>query len=160
MTRTLRALAAAATLCLLAFELTGCGSATGRCIPPEASAADGSDLAGTYRGKHAAKDVRLTLAPTAGRNGGTLTVENWPTGDYYRSELGDTFKGAGTWDVDTRSNAGHPLVHLSFTAPHDWMSGDTIDRLSVAMDTTRTVLYENADPDICPDCRLDLAKAG
>ncbi|MEV7729347.1 hypothetical protein AB0P15_32195 [Streptomyces sp. NPDC087917] len=161
MIRPLRTLTTAAALSLLTFQLTGCGASSTfeRCIPPEATAAGGSELAGTYRGKHDADGVSLTLSLTPGHNGGDLTVENWPTGDYYRAELGATFKGSGTWEIDTPSNPkDHPLVHLYFTQPHDWLSGDTVDRLSVAMDSTGTVLYENSDPDTCPDFRLDLTK--
>ncbi|MEU9096184.1 hypothetical protein [Streptomyces sp. NPDC048361] len=112
------------------------------------------DLAGTYRGVYEARGAVLTLSSVPGWSGGTLTVEGWPTGSTYRAELGKTFKGSGTWELDAGSQGG-PLVRLSFTQPHDWISGDTVDRLAIAADSSRTVLYENSDPDTCPDFRLD-----
>jgi hypothetical protein len=158
--RSLRLVALAVASPLLTLGLTACGASggLGRCIPAGDAAVGAGGLVGTYRGVHDADGVSLTLSLTPGRNGGTLTVDNWPTGTYYRAELGKSFKGSGTWEVDAPSGPqGRPLVHLSFTQPHDWMSGDTVDRLAVASDSTRTVLYEDSDPNTCPDFRLDLA---
>ncbi|MFD7334680.1 hypothetical protein ACFV98_01580 [Streptomyces violascens] len=160
MNRSLRGLAIAVVLPLSAFGITGCGASgvLDRCVPAGGAAVGANELVGTYRGVHDAAGARLTLSLGPGQHGGTLTVDDWPTGTYYRAELGKTFKGSGTWVVDTRSQ-GHPLVRLSFTQPHDWLPGDTVDRLTVAADSTRTVLYEDSDPDTCPDFRLDLARA-
>ncbi|MFG2722540.1 hypothetical protein ACGFW5_30230 [Streptomyces sp. NPDC048416] len=160
MSRLLPSSASAAAFVLLMAGLTGCGASSplGHCLPGGAPGVKAADLAGTYQGRHEAKGTAMTLVPVPDRNGGTMTVENWPTGDHYRAELGDTFKGSGTWEVDEPMSTQHgPLVHLYFTRPHDWMSGDTVDLLTVAGDSTRTVLYEDADPDICPDFRLDRA---
>ncbi|MFE7431214.1 hypothetical protein [Streptomyces sp. NPDC057545] len=118
-----------------------------------------ADLAGTFEGVRDAKGVRLTLTTAPGQAGGTLAVRNWPTGDYYRAELGETFDGSGTWEIDrpTTSDAS-PLLRLHFDKPRDMLRGDTVDLLAIAVDSDRAVIYKNDDPDTCPSFRLDLKK--
>ncbi|MGW1596420.1 hypothetical protein [Streptomyces sp. NPDC002343] len=99
--------------------------------------------------------MQITLKASAAGTGGTVTVRDRPTGDWYKSELGETFDGSGTWDVEGGSEAGdHARVHLSFTEPELFLRGYTVDMLSVATDSEHTYLYEDDDPDVCPAFRL------
>ncbi|MER6994808.1 hypothetical protein [Streptomyces sp. NPDC000410] len=148
-------------LAVLAGTLSGCGSDVfERCVPEKSAAVSSADLDGTYEGRRDAEGVRLTLTPAAGQAGGTLTAENWPTSDYYRDELGDTFDGSGTWAFDAASAPGKdPLLRLNFDKPRDMLPGDTVDLLTIGVDAKRTVVYKNDDPDTCPSFRLDLKKS-
>ncbi|GAA4909138.1 hypothetical protein ACFPM3_12075 [Streptomyces coeruleoprunus] len=145
---------------LLSTTLTACGTdAFERCVPEESASAAAAGIDGTYEGVRDAEGVRLTLTNGSGKAGNTLTVENWPTGDYYRDELGETFDGSGTWEID-RSTASEqsPLLRLHFDKPKPLLRGDTIDLLTITSDDKRVVLYDNTDPDTCPSFRLDLEK--
>lgn len=82
----------------------------------------------------------------------------WPTGDWYRSELGESFDGSGTWSVVQGGTSATEFAHLSlsFTAPERFLDGDTLDALSIAEGDGRTYLYAEDDPDVCPAFRLRL----
>ncbi|MEU8955500.1 hypothetical protein AB0C93_14465 [Streptomyces sp. NPDC048518] len=118
------------------------------------------DLAGTYRGEGDAEGVTLTLkapgASESGPDGGKVSVRDWPTGDWYRSELGEAFDGSGTWSVVQGGTSATEFAHLSlsFTAPERFLNGDTLDSLSIATSGGRTYLYAEDDPDVCPSFRL------
>ncbi|MFJ4322332.1 hypothetical protein ACIP3A_04320 [Streptomyces tricolor] len=154
-----RLAAAAAALGLLA-PLAACSSASTAveaCMAQQAVSATSGEVEGTYLGEGDAEGVKLTLKASDTRTGGTVTVHHWPTGDWYESELGETFDGSGTWDVEGGTRPGdHARVHLSFTAPELFLRGYTLDMLSVATDAERTYLYEDDDPDVCPAFRLRL----
>jgi hypothetical protein len=156
--RSPRVVAVVTALVVLAGTLSACGAdAFERCVPEESAEAGGADLAGTYEGKRDAEGVRLTLTTVPRQSGGTLSVENWPTGDYYREELGETFDGSGTWEIDPPSGPEKsPLLRLHFDKPKALLRGDTVDLLTIAVDSKRTVVYKNDDPDTCPSFRLDL----
>ncbi|MBD0741430.1 hypothetical protein [Streptomyces sp. CBMA152] len=150
-----RALGAVAALVVLAATLTACGSdALKRCVPVPVKSAAPGDLVGRYEGAHEADGVRLTLS-----SGGAMRAEKWPTGDYHRAELGNTFNGSGTWEIEpaTASN-DRALLRLHFTKPALFLKGDTLDKLTIGIDSTRTDLYQDFDPDVCPDFRLQLQK--
>ncbi|MEF2529407.1 MULTISPECIES: hypothetical protein [Streptomyces] len=154
---------AATALFLLTWPLTACGVSGGdglfeRCVPEEATRANTAELEGSYEGSQEAKGTRLTLTARPGRSGGTLTVENWPTGDSFRDELGPSFSGTGTWEIDHPSgSAKHPLLRLQFDPPKpDMPTPHTIDLLSIGIDAKRTFIYDNKDPDTCPHFRLQL----
>jgi len=84
-------------------------------------------------------------------------VRDRPTGDWYRSELGDAFDGSGTRvGPPGAGTGGTPRVGLRLTEPKLFLDGDTLDTLSVASDAERTFLYEDDDPDICAKFRLQL----
>ncbi|GAA3158037.1 hypothetical protein GCM10010521_52590 [Streptomyces rameus] len=152
-----RLVTAAAVLGLLT-PLAACSSASTAveaCMARQAKSVTSGEVAGTYRGEAHAKGATITLTASDDHTGGTVTVHDWPTGDWYRSELGDTFDGSGTWDVAGGYGADdHGQVHLSFTAPELFLRGYTVDSLSVATDSERTFLYEDDDPDVCPAFRL------
>ncbi|MEU3828296.1 hypothetical protein [Streptomyces sp. SID161] len=152
-----RLVTAAAVLGLLT-PLAACSSASTAveaCMARQAESATSGEVAGTYRGEAQAKGATITLRASDSGTGGTVTVHDWPTGDWYRSELGDTFDGSGTWDVAGGYGAGDPgQVRLSFTAPELFLRGYTVDSLSIAADSERTYLYEDDDPDVCPAFRL------
>ncbi|MFG3552719.1 hypothetical protein [Streptomyces sp. NPDC047725] len=154
-------LPAAAVLALLTC-LPGCSSAPTAvegCMGERAVGAASGQLAGTYRGEGDAEGVTLTLkAPQSKPGSGTVTVHDWPTGDWYRSELGETFDGSGTWSVVQGGTSATEFAHLSlsFTAPQRFLKGDTLDSLSIAQGDGRTYLYADDDPDICPAFRLQL----
>ncbi|MET7359764.1 hypothetical protein ABZS76_15070 [Streptomyces sp. NPDC005562] len=154
--------AAAAAVGLLAC-LPGCSSASGAvegCVGAQAVGATSGELAGTYRGEGDAEGVTLTLkAPEASESepgGGKVTVRDWPTGDWYRSELGEAFDGSGTWSVVQGGTSATEFAHLSvsFTAPERFLGGDTLDSLLIAERDGRTSLYAEDDPDACPAFRL------
>lgn len=148
-----------AALTVLAGSVTACGSnAFERCVPEESTTASAAQLVGTYEGSLKAKGVRLALAATPGQNsGGSLTVENWPTGTPYRSEPGEAFTGSGTWEVESgRPPRSRSLLRLHFEQPEPLLPGDTLDKLSVGIDAERIFVYDNTDPDVCPDFRLKL----
>lgn len=150
-----RALGAVAALAVLTATLTACGSDTlQRCVPVAAKSATPGELIGLYEGAHEAEGVRLTLS-----SGGAMRAEKWPTGDYHRAELGDTFNGSGTWEIE-QATASHDraLLRLHFTRPTQFLKGDTLDKLTIGIDANRTDLYEDFDPDVCPDFRLRLRK--
>lgn len=150
-----RALGSVAALVVLAATLTACGSDTfERCVPVAAKSATPGELIGRYEGAHEADGVRLTLS-----SGGAMRAEKWPTGDYHRAELGTTFNGTGTWEIEpaTASN-DRALLRLHFTKPTLFLKGDTLDKLTIGIDGTRTDLYEDFDPDVCPDFRLQRRK--
>ncbi|MFE9799765.1 hypothetical protein ACFYP6_12905 [Streptomyces goshikiensis] len=156
---TRRSVAALVALAALVGLLSACGSdAFERCVPEESTTASAAQLAGTYEGSFKAKDIRLALTATPGQNtGGTLTVENWPTGSFHRSKLGETFTGSGTWEVEPgRPPNSRSLLRLHFEQPELLLPGDTLDKLSIGIDTKRTFVYDNSDPDVCPDFRLKL----
>ncbi|WP_123517909.1 hypothetical protein [Streptomyces sp. 2132.2] len=119
-----------------------------------------AELEGSYEGSREAAGTRLTLTTRPGQVGGTLTTENWPTGEAFRDELGPSFSTTGTWELTRPSgSAKHPLLRLHFDAPKPELpSPDTIDLLSVGIDAKRTFIYDNADPDTCPAFRLQLRK--
>ncbi|MEU7557040.1 hypothetical protein [Streptomyces eurythermus] len=152
-----RLVTAAAALVLLS-PLAGCSSAATAveaCMGKQALSATSGELAGTYVGEAHAKGVTLTLEASDDSTGGKVTVRNWPTGSWYRSELGSTFDGSGTWDVLSGTGSdeyGH--VQLSFTEPERFLQDDTLDSLSIAKDSQRMYLYEDDDPDVCPTFRL------
>ncbi|MFD3695655.1 hypothetical protein ACFWUZ_05775 [Streptomyces sp. NPDC058646] len=151
-----------AALAVLAGSLTACGSgAFERCVP-QASTASAAELAGSYEGSLDAEGVRLTLTAAPGQNrGGTLTVENWPTGGFHTSEPGRAFTGSGTWEIDTgRATKGRSLLRLHFEEPELLLPGDVLDTLSIGIDSERTFLYDDFDPDVCPDFRLKLRQDG
>ncbi|MBT2454168.1 hypothetical protein [Streptomyces sp. ISL-86] len=148
-----------AALAALVGSLTACGSdAFERCVPEESTTASAAQLVGTYEGSLTAKGVRLTLTATPGQNaGGTLTAENWPTGNFYRSKLGEAFTGSGTWEVESgRPPNSRSLLRLHFEQPELFLPGDTLDKLSIGVDAKRIFVYDNPDPDVCPDFRLQL----
>ncbi|MER7721273.1 hypothetical protein ABTX99_30850 [Streptomyces flaveolus] len=153
--------AAAAVLALLTC-LPGCSSAPTAvegCMGKQAVGATAGQLAGTYRGEGDAEGVTLTLkAPESEAGSGTVTVHDWPTGDWYRSELGETFDGAGTWSVVQGGTSATEFANLSlsFTTPERFLNGDTLDSLSIAEGDGRTYLYADDDPDVCPAFRLRL----
>ncbi|MFD6182681.1 hypothetical protein [Streptomyces goshikiensis] len=156
-----RSVAAVAALAALAGSLTACGSdALERCVPEESTAAGAAQLVGTYEGLLKAKDIRLTLTATPGQNtGGTLTVDNWPTGSFHRSGLGETFTGSGTWEVESgRPPNSRSLLRLRFEQPELFLPGDTLDKLAIGIDAKRIFVYDNSDPDVCPDFRLKLRR--
>ncbi len=101
--------------------------------------------------------VRLKADGTRpGASGGRATVENWPTGDGYRPELGEISDGTGTWEFEPAGRAGEmATVSLAFTEPGKFGVNDTLDTLTVEAVPDRIVLYENDEPDICPRCRLE-----
>ncbi|MFE3608138.1 hypothetical protein [Streptomyces goshikiensis] len=153
--------AALAALAALAGSLTACGSdALERCVPEESTTAGAAQLVGTYEGFLKAKDIHLTLTATPGQNtGGTLTVENWPTGSFHRSGLGETFSGSGTWELESgRPPTSRSLLRFHFEQPELFLPGDTLDKLSIGIDAKRTFVYDNPDPDVCPDFRLKLRR--
>ncbi|MEV5546562.1 hypothetical protein AB0L35_10620 [Streptomyces sp. NPDC052309] len=103
--------------------------------------------------------MTLTLKGSKNKpDSGTVTVHDWPTGDWYRSELGETFDGSGTWSVVQGSTSATEFAHLSlsFTAPERFLNGDTLDSLSIAQGDGRTCLYADGDPEVCPVFRLRL----
>lgn len=155
--RLLRRMTAVAVLALLS-PLTACSSASTAveaCMAKQATSVSSVDLVGAYAGEGGAKDVTVMLRSTDGKPGGTVTVRHWPTGDWYKSELGATFNGSGTWSVQSGSGSeGHARVQLSFTEPRTFLSGDTLDELSIATDGKKTYLYQDDDPDVCPTFRL------
>ncbi|MEU9377903.1 hypothetical protein AB0D94_29660 [Streptomyces sp. NPDC048255] len=154
---------AAAALAVLVGSLTACGSDTfERCVPEESTTAGAAQLAGTYEGSLKAEGVRLTLtADPGGKGGGTLSAENWPTGGFHRAELGEAFSGSGTWEVESgQSPNGRSLLRLHFEKPQLFLPGDTLDKLSIGIDAERTFVYDNSDPDVCPDFRLKLQRNG
>ncbi|MEU5807576.1 hypothetical protein [Streptomyces sp. NPDC047718] len=151
---------AAAALLFLAWSLTACSGTGGglfeRCVPAEGATASTFDLEGSYTGSLDAEGVRLTLVTSPGEIGGKLTVQHWPTGKSFRSELGASFDTTGTWQLEMASaSVKHPMVRLYFDPPKPGLPiPDSLDRLSVGIDEKRTFLYDNADPDTCPDFRL------
>jgi hypothetical protein len=142
--------------------LPGCSPATTAveaCMGERAVGAASGQLAGTYRGEGDAQGVTLTLKASGSEpGGGTVTVHGWPTGDWHRSELGETFDGSGTWSVVRGGTPATGFAHLSlsFTAPQRFLGGDTLDTLSIAEGDGRTHLYADDDPDVCPAFRLRL----
>ncbi|MER5728999.1 hypothetical protein ABT084_11815 [Streptomyces sp. NPDC002138] len=155
----IRTTAAGAALAVLCWPLTACGLAGGsdeRCVPAPATTASTVDLEGSYEGSLDAKDARLTLTTRPGEGGGTLTVQNWPTGDSFRKELGTSFSTTGTWELDQPSaGSPHALLRLHFDPPKPGLPApDTTDLLSVGIDAKRTFVYADNDPDTCPDFRL------
>ncbi|MFI8952253.1 hypothetical protein ACIGO6_37965 [Streptomyces sp. NPDC053750] len=151
--------AAAAVLALLTC-LPGCSSAPTAvegCMGKQAVGATLGQLIGTYRGEGDAEGVTLTLKASKNKPGsGTVTVHDWPTGDWYQSELGETFDGSGIWSVVQGGTSATEFAHvsLSFTAPERFLNGDTLDSLSIAQGNGRTYLYADDDPDVCPAFRL------
>ncbi|MFE5536478.1 hypothetical protein [Streptomyces sp. NPDC056492] len=155
----------ATALLALTWPLTACGGSGGagpseRCVPEEAATVSTSELEGGYEGSREAAGTRLTLTSRPGQAGGTLTTENWPTGDAFRDELGPSFSTTGTWELTRPSGSTkHPLLRLHFDPPKpDLPTPDTIDLLSVGIDEQRTFIYDNADPDTCPAFRLQLRR--
>ncbi|NEB37477.1 hypothetical protein [Streptomyces sp. SID14515] len=153
-----RALVAALLLPLL-LPLGACSADSARTCLPDGGAVSSADLVGAYTGLRDAEGVSVGLEADAerpGASGGRVTVENWPTGDWYRSELGETFDGAGTWEFRPGGEAGEKAtVSFVFTEPRKFGANDTLDTLTVAADSDRIVLHENDDPDICPRFRLE-----
>ncbi|MFK0253655.1 hypothetical protein [Streptomyces sp. NPDC090445] len=153
---------ATTALLALTWPLTACGGpgVFEHCVPEESSTASSAELEGSYEGSLDAKGTRLVLKTRPGESGGTLTVENWPTGDSFRNELGPSFSGTGTWQIARPSGSEKSaLLRLHFDPPKpDLPTPDTIDLLSIGIDAKRTFLYDNADPDTCPDFRLQLQR--
>ncbi|MGV9761617.1 hypothetical protein ACWDUC_38250 [Streptomyces tricolor] len=140
--------------------LAACSSASTAveaCMAKQAVSVTSGEVEGTYVGEDDAEGVKITLKASDTGTGGTVTVHNWPTGSWYKGELGDTFDGSGTWDVvGGNSSDEYGRVRLSFTEPERFLRDDTLDSLSVATDSERTYLYEDDDPDVCPAFRLRL----
>ncbi|MDI3417939.1 hypothetical protein [Streptomyces luteolus] len=152
---------AAAVCAMLSAPLAACSPAdlAASCVPPKSKAVIASELVGTFKGAKDADDAGIVLKEKHGQGGGTLSVRNWPTGDYYRDSLGATFDGTGTWEIQPASKTvKNPLLHLHFEEPKEFASGGTVDMLSVASDSKRTVIYEDTDPDVCPKFRLELRR--
>ncbi|MDQ8706827.1 hypothetical protein RCO28_30800 [Streptomyces sp. LHD-70] len=150
---------AAAVCALLSAPLTACSPAgvAASCVPPKSKSVSASDLVGTFEGAKDADGAGIVLKEKPGEDGGTLSVHNWPTGEYYRDTLGATFDGTGTWEIQPASKTvKYPLLQLHFEEPKEFAPEDTVDMLSVAYDSKRTVIYEDADPDVCPKFRLEL----
>ncbi|MHC6627893.1 hypothetical protein ACYTFC_17670 [Streptomyces globosus] len=158
--RRVRAAGGMAALAAVAGLLSGCGSdAFERCVPEAADTAGAAQLAGTFEGEREAKGVRLTLALTPGTaHGGSFTAENWPTGDSsFHAHLGTTFSGSGTWVVAPAGGGwDRTMLLMDFTEPEGFGKDDTLDRLSIGIDAKRTFVYDDPDPDVCPDFRLRL----
>ncbi|MEU2717510.1 hypothetical protein [Streptomyces sp. NPDC007205] len=161
--RLLRWMTAVAVPALLS-PLAGCSSASTAveaCMAKQADSATPGELAGTYGGEGDAKGATITLRASGSKPGGTVTVHHWPTGDWYKRELGATFNGSGSWSVQSGTGSeAHARVQLSFTEPRTFLNGDTLDKLSIAMDSERTYLYEDDDPDVCPKFRLRMTGSG
>ncbi|MDK1475478.1 hypothetical protein QNO07_18980 [Streptomyces sp. 549] len=118
------AVAAVLLPCLL--PLGACSFTPSEKCVPDGGSVSSAEVVGTYQGLRAPKDISLTLeadAELTGASEGRGTVTDWPTGDWYRPGLGDSF-----------------------------------DMLSAAADSDRIVLFEDADPDICPRFRLETGK--
>jgi hypothetical protein len=149
--------AATAVLALLS-SLAGCSSAATAveaCMAKQAVSGTPGELAGTYVGQAHAKGATITLKASDSKPGGTVTVHDWPAGDWHEDTLGKTFDGSGTWTVAGGDRAGdYAQVRLSLTEPELFLRGDTLDSLSIATGSGRTFLYEDDDPDVCPAFRL------
>ncbi|MDX3343564.1 MULTISPECIES: hypothetical protein [Streptomyces] len=146
--------AVAAVLLSLLLPLGACSAGSARTCLPDGGAVSSAAVVGAYTGLRDAKGVSFRLEADTerpGASGGRVTVGNWPTGDWYRPELGETFDGAGTWEFRPGGEAGEKAtVSFVFTEPRKFGANDTLDTLTVAADSGRVVLYENDDPDICP----------
>ncbi|SMF14393.1 hypothetical protein [Streptomyces sp. Amel2xC10] len=60
-------------------------------MPRDTAGIGSGDLVGTYAGVEDAEGATVVLGPLDGRGKGKVTVRGWPAGDWYRSEVGDTF---------------------------------------------------------------------
>ncbi|MFI9777268.1 hypothetical protein ACIHCV_21530 [Streptomyces sp. NPDC051956] len=151
-------LCAGVALAALAGGLfAGCSSDTfERCVPGKSTEVNSADLEGSYRGSGEADRTTITLKTTPGQFGGTMTVRKWPSSDFPRYGKDQTFDGSGTWQVDKTSDSGkYPMVRLSFDEPDALATVNTVDLLSIGVDSKRTALYDEADPDTCPAFRLE-----
>ncbi|WP_327280773.1 MULTISPECIES: hypothetical protein [unclassified Streptomyces] len=150
-----RALGTATALAVLAATLTACGSdAFQRCVPVAEKGATPLEVTGSYEGSIKAEGVRLTLS-----SGGAMTAEKWRNGSYFDTKSGDTFDASGTWEIQRATGSNdRALVRLHFDKPFGSLKDDTLDELSIGVDATRTFLYDDFDPDVCPDFRLQLQK--
>lgn len=88
-----------------------------------------------------------------------MTAEKWRNGSYFDTKSGDTFDASGTWEIQRATGSNdRALVRLHFDKPFGSLKDDTLDELSIGVDATRTFLYDDFDPDVCPDFRLQLQK--
>ncbi|MGW8985344.1 hypothetical protein ACWGQ9_22130 [Streptomyces parvus] len=153
-----RAVMAAVVLPLL-LPLGACSFDSARKCLPDSGSVSSAEIVGVYKGLRDAENVSVSLETDderPGASGGRVSVKNWPTGDWYRPELGETFDGTGTWEFRSAGKAGErAAVSFAFTEPRRFGVNDTLDTLMVAADADRIVLYENDDPDICPRFRLE-----
>lgn len=144
---------------VLLLPLGACSSDSARKCLPDSGSVSSADIVGAYKGLRDAKGVSFSLEADeerTGASGGRVTVKNWPTGDWHRPELGETFDGAGTWEFQPARKPGErDMVSIVLTEPRTFGVNDTLDTLTVTSDSDRIVLYENDDPDICPRFRLE-----
>ncbi|APS20627.1 hypothetical protein TK78_18035 [Streptomyces sp. Tue 6075] len=149
----------AAVVLPLLLPLGACSFDSARTCLPGGGSVSSAEIVGVYKGLRDAENVSVSLETDderPGASGGRVSVKNWPTGDWYRPELGEAFDGAGTWEFRSAGNAGEKsAVSITFTEPGRFGVNDTLDTLMVAADADRIVLYENDDPDICPRFRLE-----
>ncbi|MGH4032714.1 hypothetical protein ACQB60_27690 [Actinomycetota bacterium Odt1-20B] len=147
---------AGAALTVLAGGLAyACSSdAFERCVPEKSKQVNSTELEGSYRGTLKAAGTRITLKTSPGRFGGTMTVRNWPRHGFPNYSKGSTFDDSGTWHVDTTTD-DYPMVQLYFDKPDEPLTPhDKVERLSIGVNAKRSILYDDPDPDVCPDFLL------
>lgn len=117
---------------------------SGECLRPNAKVSE-TALPGTYRGPDG---MRITLHPD-----GRLAVRHWPYDPFLDDER--RFDGRGSWAYEaTEATNGEsvPEVELSFDGGGLDEDVPTEDqRLVVSGTPQEPVLFEQDDPDSCPD---------
>lgn len=88
-------------------------------------------------------------------------VKSWRYGGYEHGDdsLG-SFEGSGTWEYESRSGAEGMQIRLDFFEGPEPGNPDPIAFLTVGGDRARPVLFDDVDPDVCPDIVLTRGDGG
>ncbi|WP_431043499.1 hypothetical protein ACQUSR_17450 [Streptomyces sp. P1-3] len=124
--------------------------------PRPASDVSVSALDGEYTGPDGMR-IRLAYHRSGPDSGVNLWVENWRYSGYEHGDdsLG-SFDGSGYWDYEPRSGVDGMQIRLSFTEGPEG-NPDPISFLTVGGDSEHPVLFDDVDPDVCPDIVLTKA---
>ncbi|MGK5627763.1 hypothetical protein [Streptomyces sp. URMC 123] len=117
--------------------------------PRPLSRLDGDSLVGDYTGSGG---MRITLHPS------TFSVENWPSGDIgFHGADSRLPSGSGRWSMDTYAGSDEKLLRLSFEGGPGAAEPKPLQFLAVGGDRGHRVLFDDEDPDVCPDTVLTRA---
>ncbi|MGR3931671.1 hypothetical protein [Streptomyces sp. BRA346] len=123
--------------------------------PKAASGVSAADLSGRYAGTGGMRvDLTYHRPGTAAAQDAQadFQVRNWRYRDYEHGDdsLG-SFDGSGTWEYEPRSGIKGMQIRLDFDNGPEPGNPDPITFLTVGGDSAHPVLFDDVDPDVCPD---------
>ncbi|MFI1338244.1 hypothetical protein ACH4U7_50950 [Streptomyces sp. NPDC020845] len=120
--------------------------------PRAASDLRKSALLGQYAGTGGMEIDLAYNRPSAPEGQAAFRVRNWRYSDYeHGDESSGTFDGSGSWEYEPRSGVKGMQIRLDFDEGPQPGKPAPISFLVVGGDSGRPALFDDVDPDVCPD---------